>query len=354
MKKTLLLTHEYYPFKGGIANYTYYLFKFFNPQDYLIVTDQQEVKGKNIINIKLISQFIKPSYLLSFFKLKRIIKKHNIKQIFTPNILPLGSLSYFLKVPYIVSLHGLDINLALKNRPFLTKKILKKAKKIIVNSKQTAEIVKDFNNKVLLIYPSIDINSSYDIAKLKNLKKEVKGNNETILLTVGRLNKRKSQDLVIRAVKELKNLNLKYYIIGRGEELKNLNNLIKKYNLNNVFILTDIEDNHLIYYYKLADIFVLPQRNNKEDIEGFGTVFLEAGIYGLPIIAGNKGGPTEILKNNKDSILIEQDNLKELKNAIKFLFFNKNKADELGNNIKKRVLEFPSAEKQSNKLKKIL
>jgi len=354
MKKTLLLTHEYYPFKGGIANYTYNLFKFFNIKDYLIVTDKKDIKGNNIINIKLTLKFIKPSYLLSFFKLKRIIKKYNIKQIFTPNILPLGSLAYFLKVPYIVSLHGLDINLALKNRPFLTKKILKKAKKIIVNSKQTAEIVKDFNNKVLLIYPSVDINRDYDIAKLKNLKKEVKSNNETILLTVGRLNKRKSQDLVIRAVKELKNLNLKYYIIGRGEELKNLNNLIKKYNLNNVFILTDIEDNDLIYYYKLADIFVLPQRNNKEDLEGFGMVFLEAGIYGLPIIAGNKGGPTEILKNNKDSILIEQDNLKELKNAIKFLFFNKNKADELGNNIKKRVLEFPSAEKQSNKLKKIL
>ena len=160
--------------------------------------------------------------------------------------------------------------------------------------------------------------------------------------------------MVIKALGELKDLNLKYYIIGQGEELENLNNLIKAENLNNVFILTNIDDNDLQYYYQLADIFVLPQRNNKEDIEGFGTVFLEAGIYGLPIIAGNKGGPTEILKNNKDSILIEQDNLKELKNAIKFLFFNKNKADELGNNIKKRVLEFPSSQEQSNKLKKIL
>ena len=354
MKKTLLLTHEYYPFKGGIANYTYHLFKFFNHQDYLIVTDQQEVKGKNIINIKLISQFIKPSYLFSFFKLKKIIKKYKIAQIFTPHILPLGSLAYFLNIPYIISLRGLDNNLALKNRPHLTKKILEKAEKIIVNSKQTRERVKEYGQKVELIYPSIDLKKDYDFPKLEKLKKEIKGKEEIILLTVGRLTKRKAQDLVIKVLGELKDLNLKYYIIGQGEELENLNNLIKAENLNNVFILTNIDDNDLRYYYQLADIFVLPQRDKKEDQEGFGIVFLEAGSYGLAIIAGQEGGPREILTNNKNSLLITQDNLGELKEALLLLVFNKKKREELGRAIKKRVLEFSNAEEQSSKLKKIL
>ena len=155
MKKTLLLTHEYYPFQGGIANYTYNLFKFFNTEDYLIVTDQKELKGNSIINIKLINKFSIPSYLLSFFKLKKIIKDNNIEIIFTPHILPLGTLAYFLKIPYIISLHGLDINLALKNRPKLTKKILKGAEKIIVNSKQTGERVKEYDSKVELILVTV-------------------------------------------------------------------------------------------------------------------------------------------------------------------------------------------------------
>ena len=128
--------------------------------------------------------------------------------------------------------------------------------------------------------------------------------------------------------------------------------LIKKYNLeNNVCILTDIEDNDLVYYYNLADIFVLPQRYSDKDIEGFGIVFLEAGSYGLPIIAGNKGGPTEIL-SNKNSVLINQDNLEELKSSI--LSLNKDKRKELSENIKKRVKDFPSTKDQSNKLKQIL
>ena len=200
MKKTLLLTHEYYPFKGGIANYCYNLFRFFDIKDYLIVTDNKEVKGNNVINIKLTSKFIKPSYLFSFFKLKKIIKDNNIELIFTPNILPLGSLAYFLKIPYIISLHGLDINLALKNRNKLTHKILKKAQKIIVNSKHTTEVIKEYKDKIELIYPSIDIKNNVDSNKLKELKNKVKSNNEVILLTVGRLNKRKSHDLVIESI----------------------------------------------------------------------------------------------------------------------------------------------------------
>ncbi len=353
MKKTLLLTHEYYPFKGGIANYTYSLFKFFNREDYLIVTDQKEVKGNNIINIKLINKFIKPSYLFSFFKLKKIIKDNKIEIIFTPNILPLGSLAYFLRIPYIISLHGLDINLALKNRPYLSKKILKKAEKIIVNSKQTGERVKEYNDKVELIYPSIDIQNNIDNNKLAVLRKEIKNNKEIILLTVARLSKRKGQDLVIKALAQLKDSNIKYYIIGQGAEENNLKKLIKEYKLNNIQILNNINDEELQYYYSLADIFVLPQRNDKEDKEGFGIVFLEAGYYNLPIIAGNKGGPLEIL-NNSNSILIEQDKQEELKEALKLLITNESKRKELGHNIKESILKFSSSPKQSNKLKEIL
>ena len=110
----------------------------------------------------------------------------------------------------------------------------------------------------------------------------------------------------------------------------------------------------MIYYYNLADIFVLPQRYNKEDVEGFGIVFLEAGSYGLPIIAGKQGGPIEILTNNKDSILINQNDKDKLISAIKLLYTDKNKREKLSNNIKKRVLDFSSSKEQSNKLKEVL
>ena len=136
MKKTLLLTHEYYPYKGGVARYCYNLFKFLDQQEYWVVTDHAAVFAQNnIIKLKLTNKFIRPVWLFSFFKLNKIIQQHQIKKIFTPNILPLGTMAYLInllfKIPYIISLHGLDINLALKNKPELTNKILKNAEKII-------------------------------------------------------------------------------------------------------------------------------------------------------------------------------------------------------------------------------
>ena len=46
MRKTLLLTHEYYPFKGGVANYCYNLFKNFHRKDYLVITDNDCIDSR--------------------------------------------------------------------------------------------------------------------------------------------------------------------------------------------------------------------------------------------------------------------------------------------------------------------
>jgi ribosomal protein S6 len=46
MKRTLLLTHEYYPFHGGVANYCYGLFSHLPEQNYVVATDMAVVSSK--------------------------------------------------------------------------------------------------------------------------------------------------------------------------------------------------------------------------------------------------------------------------------------------------------------------
>src|SRR3989344_7888213 len=138
MKRTLLLTHEYYPFAGGIANYCHQLFKHFDQTDYLIVTDQKEASHlPNLIQMHLIGKFFRPRWLTGLFKLKKIIKEREIEIIFTPHIFPLGQIACRLKrqlgTPYIISLHGLDINLALKKDRRQALRILEMAENTIVN-----------------------------------------------------------------------------------------------------------------------------------------------------------------------------------------------------------------------------
>jgi len=360
MKKTLVLTHEYYPFNGGVARYCYNLFKFFNKDDYLVVSDNDQVKPQdNIIHTKLTYRWLKPSWLLSYFKLKKIIKKYKIEQIFTPNILPLGSLAYFLKIPYIISLHGLDINLAISNKPELTKKILESAKAIITNTKNTASIIEPLGidkTKVHILYPALDFDTNYDEVKLEAFRKKLDIGEEKIIMTLGRLNKRKGQDLVIEVLAHIKdNYNLKYFIIGRGQEKEHLESLIKKYHLEkNVFIFDNIDDEELIYFFKLANIFVMPHREMGNDIEGFGMVLLEAATCKLPIIAGDSGGVKELFNASKQAILVPGDDFKALSESIQYLLNNPQEADKLATAAYTRAREFNDARKQSLILKEIL
>ncbi|MBT7553389.1 glycosyltransferase family 4 protein [bacterium] len=360
MKKTLVLTHEYFPFPGGVSRYVYNLFKHLPQDKYLVVTDNKQVKTQdNILHLNLISNFFKPSWSFSFFKIKKLIKQHKIEQIFTPNILPFGSLSYLLfklyKIPYIISLHGLDINLALKNKPRLAKQILFNAKLIITNSQNTANLIKHLNlpeSKLKVLYPSFDLQTHISQEKLLDLEKKLGiTDDDLVLLTVGRLNKRKGHDLVIEALKANSDLPLKYLVVGFGEEKENLLKLAEERQVTDKIIWAGhVADSDLIYYYKLANIFVTPHRLSNVDVEGFGLVFLEAATCQLPIIAGNSGGVKEILTNQENALLVEADNLEELSSAIRLFATDCETSWKLAQNAYKRSQEFPSAKEQSKKL----
>lgn len=363
MKKTLLLTKEYFPFFGGVANYCYGLFKYFDKKDYLVICDHPQVKTEdNILNLALENKYIWPSWFFSFWQIKKIIQNKQIEIIFTPNILPLGSMAYFLHkflhIPYILSLHGLDINLALASKKKFTYKILKQAQNILVNSQATAKILNcfpDLNDKVVVLYPSLTLDfTHFDENKLETLRTNLNLTKQTkIFLSVGRLSPRKGHDLVLEALYNLKIDDWYYLIVGSGPEKEYLEQLIVKFNLTNkVSILSAVENVDLIYYYKLANIFLLPQKKLAGDVEGFGMVFLEAASAALPIIAGNNGGVLEILSHKENSLLV--DNLAELEIAIKTLVEDKSLGEKLSLAAQRRSQNFNSAQTQSEKLKKLL
>lgn len=364
MKKVLLLTHEYFPFRGGVARYCYNLFRYFYKQDYLVVSDHEQVKTQdNIIHLKLKSSWLRPTWLTSFFSVKKIIKQHNIGLIVTPNILPLGSMAYFFhklyKLPYVISLHGLDIRLALKHKAGLTRRILSQASLIMANSCNTAQVIKFLDlgaDKIKVFYPSLDVKLDYDEQHLKNLKnKYALREGDKILLTVGRLTKRKGQDLVIKAMAQLSGYNFKYFIIGSGDLKTELARLIEYYHMEDrVFILDNVSDEQLVYYYKMADVFVLPNRHDDSDVEGFGMVFMEAAAYRLSIIAGNSGGVAEIWENNVNAILIDNENIVQLIEALQKIFDNPELKQTLGQRAYEKYKEFPTAPEQSRKFKELL
>ena len=96
---------------------------------------------------------------------------------------------------------------------------------------------------------------------------------------------------------EARNDNPQFIIIGEGPERKNLENLIKKYNLEKqIFLLGSLEN--ASQYLQGFDIFVLPSRK-----EGLPYTLLEAQSANLPIVATDVGGIPEIIQNEKTGLL---------------------------------------------------
>jgi glycosyltransferase involved in cell wall biosynthesis len=126
------------------------------------------------------------------------------------------------------------------------------------------------------------------------------------------------------------------FIVGTGPYLHDLKEMAIKLNILGKVIFTGgVSDENLLKYYNLADIFAFPTLR----MEGLPLVLPEAMACEKPVIASRIGGITTVIDNNKDGILIETGNLKELKGKVLEVLGNEELARKLGKNARKKVVE---------------
>lgn len=170
----------------------------------------------------------------------------------------------------------------------------------------------------------------------------VKPKDKKLLVTSGRLNSQKGFDNLLEACNKLNKDGLDYelWILGEGWGRPQLEDLIIKYNLNNVKLLGFKENPYK--YIKQGDLFICSSRN-----EGFSLVIAEAMILGLPVISTNCSGPNELLnfgeygfmvENNEDALY---ERLKESLNDEEKLRYYIEKSQERINffNYKERICD---------------
>lgn len=371
IKKSLLITLDFPPQKGGVANYLANISKNISANKIVVLANKHEQapsfdsqQDYKIIRKNLYYKNFWPHWLKIYFIAKEIIKKEKTQQIIISHILPIGYITLLLNKPFFTILHGYDILLAQKSiwKKIWLKLILKKSKHIIVNSNFTKEQVlkaKIKPNKITILYPCPNIAANnLKPSKSQIIKKELNLDNKKILISVGRLTKRKGYDKVIESlpavIKEIPNLI--YLIIGEGEYKNELEKQAEQLQIRgNLIFLENISNTNLPYYYDLADIFIMPSRiENKTDVEGFGIVYLEANLFAKPVIAGQSGGVADAVIDNQTGILVDPQNCSAISQAILKLFRNQNLMNKLGVQGQKRVKKEFQWPIQVAKLKNIL
>ncbi len=121
---------------------------------------------------------------------------------------------------------------------------------------------------------------------------------DKVVLSVGRLEKVKGYDLLLKAWSQVQHKDWILRIVGGGKCEQKLREQIQKNNIQRVELVGASRD--VAPYYQRAAIYALSSRS-----ESFGLVLTEAMTFGLPIVAFDCGaGPREIVKNEVTGLIV--------------------------------------------------
>jgi phosphatidylinositol alpha-1,6-mannosyltransferase len=144
------------------------------------------------------------------------------------------------------------------------------------------------------------------------------------LLTVGDVKPRKGQHISLQAFAQVQHHfpQARYFIVGKcppNAYTRQLQAFIQQHRLNNVTLTGVVSDQELASYYRQASVFLLtPQDGQGAErlhFEGFGLVYLEAGAYGLPVIATHSGGVADAVQHGETGFLLPQDDVEGIAQA---------------------------------------
>lgn len=248
---------------------------------------------------------------------------------------------------YVCWAHGEDLALALRSREFelLTKWVYRFAEGALANSCNTATLLESLGvpgDKIEIVYPGVDADRFRPDVDGRDIRARYAGPRDVLLLSVGRLQRRKGHDVAIEAVAELSGVlpNLRYVIAGDGDERERLEQLAAARGVRNrVFFAGAIADDLLPAYYAACDVFLLPNRNDDGDIEGFGIVFLEAAAAGKPVIGGDSGGVPEAVERDVTGLLVDGASVAHVAAAIRELAHSEDRRFRMGHAGRNRVQE---------------
>lgn len=335
MSKVLLTTIDFPPNRGGVARYLWAL--------------SQELKD----DVHVLHWRNNPGRLEMYRDLVQSTKGY--QSIWISHVLPVGTLARIAKLitrrPYVIFLHGMDFDLARRDRRrrFLTKFILRGASRVVTNSQALASEVKAFAgiNEPLVVYPVVAkqfVDASMQVHAQPNP-------HAVTLLTVSRLVERKGHIPVLETIRDMPNVH--YTIVGDGPYYRKIFYRIKDLGLETrVRVIRDATDAQLPAIYQSSDIFVMPTHRTALDREGFGIVYLEAQLFGLPVIASNHPGVNEAVLHRQSGLLLNDRS--ELKNAISALVNDEQARKRMGGVGRDYVLQNFTRDKQFSKLRELL
>ncbi len=339
LRPVFIITHEFFPKRGGIATFTEEIAQAASRLGHPVevwaqraaIEDEKPwpftvrrlpIKGTHnvLCRLKTISWLIRER--------KRL--RHAIVYLPEPGpmlaLMILMPLRSFMPRRLVLTFHGSEV-LRFHDDPvirWLAVRLIRHAFRIstLTHHVQTllCERFPDAIPKTFLIPGALRTG----FAITPHLAPPTSANKKLVVLTVGRLHPRKGQLLTLQALQALPPelaARTEYWIAGSTSKQHYENTLRKTASRPGVTVrfLGDVTDHQLGYIYAQADIFALTSIDHGHSVEGFGLVYLEASAHGLPVVAHRVGGVAEAVSEGETGFLIAPDQPAKLTEAFRTL-----------------------------------
>lgn len=264
----------------------------------------------------------------------RVCRAQRIEVLHCGRVIPEGlvgmAASRVLGVPYTVWVHGEDVSIYMKYpvKRRLMPRIMGRARAVFANSSFTqgkAALAGAPPERLHVVNPAVDAAAFAGPFDTRELVERFGLAGRSVMLTVGRLTRRKGHDMVLRALARLRAQgalgDVTWLILSDGELDEELRALCRGLGLDDVArFVGPVPARELPRYYAAADLFVMPNRTlDDADVEGFGMVFLEASASGVAVIGGLSGGVPDAVADGRTGLLVDGASIEAIADAIRAL-----------------------------------
>ena len=306
--------------------------------------------------------------LSTILSLRRYLKREKIDVIHSHNPMPhfYGALASVLTgIPLIHTKHGVNYP---KDRAFVRRSRLwsRVTKKIVAVSEDVARVVRDIervpSEKVVVVRNGVDANrgqgSGVRGQERTDARRQLGLEEDSLVIgSVGRLSPEKNYPLLVKAFALAKQEAVTptppyphtpiLAVIGPGPERDKLEALVAELDLGDSVILAG-EQQDVSPWLQAMDVFCLPSNT-----EGTSISLLEAGACGLPLVATNVGGNSEIIEDGVSGIIVPPGDEQALTAAILRLMDDENLRATMGKAAQKRVRTNYSLDQTVTEYKKL-
>jgi len=349
-RPVFLITHEFYPVRGGIATFTEEIARASAGLGYNIEVWAQSAPAtieRPDWPFRLRRLPLKGTHdVWCQAQLARELIRHRRElrhaTVYLPEPGPMMTMMLlqffhaFRPRRLVLTFHGSEILKFTRNplRRWLAGQLIRRATRISTLTHYTQELlVAHFPaaaEKIFLTPGALRSDFAVVPPKPATARKKI------VILTVGRLHPRKGQLLTLQALQTLApdvRSRVEYWVVG-GQSKGNYEPQLRAAAAEKpdlaVRFFGNIPDEELSDLYDRADIFAMTSVNLEHSVEGFGLVYLEAAAHGLPVVAHDVGGVSEAVREGVTGLLVPPHRPAQLAAAFEKLIHDEPLRRKLG------------------------